>query len=251
MQTKILKLLFIFTISILFNSCASEEKNANTPEGLFKIAKEYDDAERFEVAVQKYTEVKNKFPYSSFATLAELAIADTHYKRESYPEAQISYQNFRDLHPKHPKIDYVIYKTGMSYFEQLPDTIDRDLTLANDAIYSFNEIIKSYPKSEYSKEAKEKREKAFIMLAEKEIYIADFYYKQKNYESALTRYLSAYTKYPGFGLDPKALLGTVKSANKLNDVKKVKQYTQILVTQFKQSDEAQLVKLIDSDKDKE
>ena len=149
MRTKTLKLLFIFTILSFVFGCASDEKNADTPEGAFKIAKEYEDAERFEVAIQKYSDVKNKFPYSSYATAAELAIADVQYKRESYPEAQIAYQNFRDLHPKHQKIDYVVFRTGMSYYLQLPETIDRDLSLATDAIYSFNELIKSYPNSEF------------------------------------------------------------------------------------------------------
>ncbi len=242
MMTKTLKLLFIFAITIFFVACASEEKNADTPEGAFKIAKEFDDAERFEIAIQKYSDVKNKFPYSSFASTSELAIADVQYKRESYPEAQIAYQNFRDLHPKHVKIDYVIFRTGMSYYMQLPDTIDRDLSLANDAIYSFNEIIKSYPQSEYLKESREKREKAFTMLAEKEIYIADFYFRQKIYDSALLRYESAYKKYSGFGLDPKALLGAVKSAYQIKNIEKQKEYSKILSSKFPQSDESEKLK---------
>jgi len=242
MRTKILKLLFIFTILNIFSGCATDDKTADTAEGAFKIAKEFEEAERFEVAVQKYTDVKNKFPYSSYAPLAELAIADVQYKRESYAEAQIAYQNFRDLHPKHPKIDYVIFKTGMSYYMQLPDTIDRDLSLAHDAIYSFKELINSYPNSEYTKEAKEKREKAFVMLAEKELYIADFYFKQEKYDSALIRYESAFQKYPGYGLDPRSLLGAVRSAAQLSDKKKQKQYSQILLTQFGRSEEAKVLK---------
>lgn len=242
MPTKILKLLFIFTILTYLGGCASDEKTADTAEGAFKIAKEYEDAERYEVAIQKYADVKNKFPYSSFATSAELAIADVQFKRESYPESQIAYQNFRDLHPKHARIDYVIFKTGMSYFLQLPETIDRDLSLATDAIYSFNEVIKSHPHSEHLKEARENREKAFIMLNEKELYIADFYYKQKKFDSALQRYESAYTKYPGFGLDPRALLGAVKSASKAKNPQKQKLYANLLLTKYSNSEEAKKVK---------
>ena len=251
MITKILKLLFIFTILSIFSSCASEEKNADTPEGAFKIAKEYEDSERYEVAIQKYADVKNKFPYSSFATLSELAIADIQFKRESYPEAQIAFQNFRDLHPKHPKIDYVIFKTGMSYFLQLPETIDRDLSLANDAIYSFNDLIKTFPQTEYLKEAREKREKAFTMLAEKELYIADFYFRQKNYDSALTRYEAAYSKYPGYGLDPRTLLGAIRAASKLSDTEKVKKYSGLLTTKFASSNEARKILNLDKSEDLE
>lgn len=242
MTTKILKSLFIFTVFGLFFGCSSAEKNSNTAEGLFKIAQEYDEAERFEVALQKYADVKNKFPYSSLATSAELAIADVHYKRESYAEAQIAYQNFRDLHPKHPKIDEVIFKTGMSFFQQLPDTIDRDLILANDAIYHFNEVIKNYPKSEHVVEAKDKRDRCYIMLAEKELYVGDFYLRSEDYEASLNRYETMMAKYPALGLDPKALLGAIRaSAKAKNDLKKQK-YIEVLTSKYANSEEAKTLK---------
>lgn len=242
MTTKILKSLFIFTVCGLFLGCSSKEKNANTPEGLFQIAKEYEDAERYEIALQKYADVKNKFPYSSLATASELAIADVHYKRESFAEAQIAYQNFRDLHPKHPKIDMVIFKTGMSFYQQLPDSVDRDLILANDAIYHFSEVIKSYPKSEFIIEAKEKRDKCYVMLAEKELYVADFYLLHEDYAASLNRYENLLAKYPALGLDPKALLGAIKAAAKSDNDSKKQKYIQILTSKYANSDEAKSLK---------
>ncbi len=242
MLSKILKLFFILALFQFFVGCATEEKKADTPEAAFQLAKEYEDADRYEIALQKYADVKNKFPYSSYGSLAELAIADVHFKRESYAESQISYQNFRELHPKHPKIDYVIYRIGLSYYMQLPETIDRDLTVAQDAIYSFNEIIKTFPRSEHAQAAREHREKAYVMLVEKELYVADFYFKQKNFDSALTRYESAYQKYPGFSYDPRSLLGAARAAAKANNTQKQKQYASILTSKFASSDEAKTVK---------
>ena len=242
LRTKILKLLFIFMFSNLVLSCASDEKNADTAEAAFKIAKDYDDSERYLVAIQRYADVKNKFPYSSYATEAELAIADVHFKNEDYPEAQITYQNFKEFHPKHAKTDYVIYRTGMSYFLQLPETIDRDITLANDAIYSFNELNKKYPGSTYLPGAKENRQKAFVMLNEKELYIADFYFKQKLYDSATLRYIGAYRKFQDFGLQPRSLVGVIRSTAKLGDFEKLKTYKELLLTQFPDSTEAKAIK---------
>ena len=242
MVVKILKLLFIIIFSNFLFSCASEEKKADTPEAAFKIAKEYEDSERFLVAIQRYADVKNKFPYSSYATEAELAIADVHFKNEDYPEAQISYQNFRELHPKHSKIDYVIFRTGLSYFLQLPETIDCDITLANDAIYSFDELIKKFPNSQFVIEAQDYRRKSYTMLNEKELYVADFYFKQKQYDSAALRYISSYKKYPDFGLQPRSLAGVIRSSAKLNDDEKQKTYKNLLMTQFPESNEAKEIK---------
>ncbi len=242
MTTKILKLLFIFLVSVFQFSCASDEKNANTPEGLFQIAKEYDEAERYEIAIQKYADLKNKFPYSSTATLAELAIADVHFKRESFSDAQISYQNFRDLHPKHPLIDYVIFRTGLSFYMQMPETIDRDLTAANDAIYHFNEVIKNFPTSKYVKEARENRDKCYLMLGEKELYVADFYFKNKKYDASLNRYENVLRQYSGYGLDPKALLGAARSADQVKNAEKKRQYAELLKSKFGGSTETQILK---------
>lgn len=236
--TNILKLLFISIFSGFLFSCSSEEKKASTAEEAYQIAQDFEKDERYIVAIQRYTDVKNKFPYSSFATMAELAIADVQFKSEDYAEAQISYQMFRELHPKHPKIDYVIFRTGLSYFMQLPETIDRDLTLATDAIYSFNEIIKKFPNSDYLAEAKDYRQKAFVMLGEKELYIADFYFKQELYDSALLRYESAFKKYGEFGFSPRSLFGALQCADHLNDDEKKKKYSDILLKQFSDSEEA-------------
>jgi outer membrane protein assembly factor BamD len=234
-------LISILTLAFLF-SCASQEKDLNTAEGLFAYAREFQDAERYEVALQKYADVRNKFPYSHLATEAELAIADVHYQRESFTESEVAYQNFKDLHPKHPKSDYVVYKIAMSYYMQLPETIDRDLSVGKDAIYHFNETLKNYPKSEYAADAKAKRDDITLRLAEKEVYIADFYFKQEKYASALRRYEVALKKFPGLGFDPRAHLGAAKSAHQLSDSKKKDFHSQALLSKYPTSDEAKLLK---------
>lgn len=223
--------LSVFTLQIL-TACSSEEKKSDTPEGLFAIAQEYEKDERYEDAVRKYTDVKNKFPYSAMAVKAELAIADVQFKEESYSEAQLSYATFRELHPKHPQIDYVIFRIGLSYFNQLPETIDRDLTLAHDAINHFNEVIKNYPNSTYVAEATEKRNQAIKKLAEKEDYIADFYFKRDLCESAIPRYENLLKKYPDQGFDSRALGRLVKCAKKISDNSKAEKYFQVLKEKY-------------------
>lgn len=235
---KITVLSFGVFIIIFLNSCASKQYDLNTAQGLFDYAKDFDEAERYEVALQKYAEVRNKFPYSTLATEAELAIADVYFKRDSFSEAEVSYQNFRDLHPKHPKIDYVVFRTGLSFYNQLPETIDRDLSKGVDAIYHFNELLKKYPQSAFAAEAKAKKEEVTFKQAEKEIYIADFYLKQKKFNASLRRYERVLKKFSGLGLDPKALLGASRSALKNDEPNLSKKYSEILKTKYPSSAEA-------------
>ncbi len=221
----------------LVAGCASDDKKADTPEGLFAIAQEYEKDERFEEAIKRYTEVKNRFPYSAKAVDAELAVADVYFKQESFAEAQINYTTFRELHPKHPRIDYVVFRIGLSYYNQLPETIDRDLTLAFEAITYFSELTTKFPQSAHVAEAIEKRTDCYKKLSEKENYIGEFYFKREKFDSALTRYENVIKKYPqspGYVL---ALSQAAICAKKIGNDEKLKKYISILENQFPNSDE--------------
>src|SRR4029079_1103895 len=86
---------------LLGAGCASGSlAESNSAEAAFKAAEEFEKDERFEEALTKFNEVKNKHPYSKYAVEAELHIADIHYKREAYIESQTAYQLFKDFHPK-------------------------------------------------------------------------------------------------------------------------------------------------------
>ena len=200
-------LLALLFVAGIFAGCGSDPEKPSTEaaEAQYNSAQSFQKDERYEEAIRRYQEVKNKFPYSRFAILSELAIADTYFLQESYPEAQVAYQNFKDMHPKHPKVDYVTYKLGLCYYLQLPPGADRDLSLADKALQNFDEVIRLYPGGENAKDAQEKKMATLKMLAEKEVYIADFYFKKGQYLSAMNRYEGGLRKYPGQGFDAKIL----------------------------------------------
>ena len=205
-------------MGLLLQGCASAQKAPeNEAELMFNKAQEFETDERYEEAIQRFTDVKNKFPYSRFATDAELHIADIQFRRENYIEAQGAYQIFKELHPRHPQIDFVTFRLALSYFNQLPTTVDRDLSVSAKAIQYLNEVINAYSTSSYASEAKQKKEAVIKMLAEKEMYIANFYFKHETYDSALVRYEKVITKYPEEGFNPKALLDGAISAFESNE----------------------------------
>lgn len=231
-----------FFFAVLAGCSSAEKVDTNTPEGAMKVAQDFENDERYDEALQKYAEVKNKFPYSKLATEAELKIADVHFKREAYIEAQNAYQLFKEFHPRHPQSDYVTFRLALSYFNQLPSSIDRDLTLADRSILYFDEVINSYPSSQYVAEAKQKRQDALKMLADKEMYIARFYSKKKMYDSALKRYEGILKSYPNLGLDSEALYGAAKCAFETGEKDRGQQHLKNLYSLFPSSDEAQRAK---------
>jgi len=238
----IFPILLFISITSLFTGCSSNEKKSDEAAGAYSIAQEYDKDERYEEAIKRYQEVKNKFPYSKYATMAELSVADCYYKQESFPEAQVAYQAFKDLHPKHPQADYVTFRLAMSYFSQLPTTVDRDLTLSGSALIYFDEVIAQYPNSEYVKESQDKKMATLKMQAGKEDYIAEFYFIREKYDSALTRYEGLLKKFPNLGFDAKALSRAAVSASKIGDLDKSKKYLSELENKFPGSDELSFAK---------
>ena len=234
---KSLRSLVLILICFHFLACASSDKNAETPEGVFAIAQEYEKDDRFEEAIRRYQEVKNKFPYSNWAAKAELAIADVHYKDESYAEAQVAYQAFKELHPKHPQIDFVSFRIGMSFYKQLPDSIDRDMTLGHEAVTAFDEVLKNYPRSEYIKESQDNKNDTLKRLAAKEDYIGNFYFIREKYLASFRRYEGLLNTYPGRGFDAIALSRAAISAHKTEQADKAQTYLKKLKAQYPDSPE--------------
>jgi len=87
-------------------------------------------------AIELFQEVIDNYPYSEFATLAELKIADVYFEQERFEEAGSYYQDFVELHPTHERVDYALYRQGLSAHERVKSA-DRDQTATKDAIEQF------------------------------------------------------------------------------------------------------------------
>lgn len=185
-----MRILLVLLLGIILNACSTTEEriDISSAERAFNEAKEYEDEKRFEESLRRYEEIKSKFPYSNFARESDLRIAEVYFKREEFNSAALAYTNFKFLHPNHPQIPYVSLQLALSYFNQLPPTIDRDLSVGHTAIQEFDVVIQKYPNSQYATTAKEKKAAVEKMLLEKEHYIGNFYFKREDYMSALKRF---------------------------------------------------------------
>jgi len=152
--------------------------------------------EDYAAAVKAYTDLKDWYPFSKYAILAELKIADAHFHLKEYPEAIAAYENFEKMHPKNEAVPYIINQVAMCWFNQI-HTIDRDATPAKDAMAEFERLIRLFPDSEYSLEALAHIDACIDNIARHELYVANFYNKTKKYEAALKRYQYIVENYAG------------------------------------------------------
>ncbi|MFT6631793.1 MAG: outer membrane protein assembly factor BamD [Bacteriovoracaceae bacterium] len=214
------KYLISMTLFLLF-SCASEKPSGKTEaEVLYKEAMSLVKEERYLLATEKLNNLKNQYPYSYYATPAELLQAEILFHQESFVESAAAFLLFRDFHPKHPKISYVVFKIAESYYKQLPDTFDRDLDSAVEAAKYYSEILSKYPNSPYAKDSKNKIKKARGMLKDKEKYIADFYFKTEVFDAARWRYKDILSNFEDKKLRSHSMQRVILSTYFLKEYKK-------------------------------
>jgi outer membrane protein assembly factor BamD len=197
--------LFFVAVAIFLARCTGKEVSKDDAENEYQAAEESYKDEHYLQALDKFRDVKNRFPYSSRATDAELRIADTYFAQESYIEAESAYEIFKELHPTHPKADYVQYQIAQSFYNQIPDVSSRDLSAAYRAIDALETMQTKFPNSPYTAKAAELINAARKKLAEHEEYVADFYFQRKHYLSASYRYNALLQEFSKLGYDEEAL----------------------------------------------
>lgn len=192
------KIAKILVISSIFCGCAEKEFDPNDPAKSFVIAKDpYDDG-NYEIAVTKLGEFKARFPYSKYAAESELLIANAHFELDHFAEAAVAYDQFVKLHPKHPKVDYAMFRVGESYWKDAPEEIDREQEFTLKAIKEWEDLIAKMPESPYSKKAKELVAQGKRRVAESVAFIFRFYCKQEIYHACAYRAIQEADEYPEY-----------------------------------------------------
>ncbi len=163
----------------------------------------YEDGD-YKIAIEHFQQLKDWYPFSKYAILAELKIADSNYHLKNYEEAIFAYEEFEKLHPRNEAIPYVIYQIGRCYFDQI-DTIDRDHTPARKAYETFQRLDKQFPNDKYARSGAEHITTCVRSLVGNEYYIGVFYYKSKHYKAALHRFMTVLSDFPDVGYHQKAL----------------------------------------------
>ncbi len=177
-------------VCVAFAACSARDPDIDKP--AHELAKNGMDefAEKdYRKSITYFEKLRDWYPFSKYAKLAELKIADAHYHLKEYDDAIFAYEEFETLHPNNEAIPYVIQQIGNCHFEQL-DTVDRDQTPALKAIESYERLIKNHPQDPLSKDVAAKIRICQKSLAENQLYIGRFYYRTKHYKSALVRFQS-------------------------------------------------------------
>ncbi len=208
---KTIRYCLILLLSVpLFTGCAplkkiwpfSNKGNAQkviqpekTEEKLKSEALTYFRRGRFLLAEELFQKIKDRYPFSPYATIAELRQADCKFFQGAYEEAIPLYEEFEKLHPTNPDVPYALFQLGTCYY-RLMASPDRDQTFTHKAIETYMRLIRRYPDSPYSFEASRRIRFALNRLAQHEMVVAKWYKRVGEVKQARLRLNLILENYP-------------------------------------------------------
>ena len=188
-------------------------------------------AGKMELAAPKFEEVERQHPYSTWAVKAQIMAAWSFYEANDYAKAEASLERFIQLYPADPLTEYAYYLKALVFYEQIVD-VERDADMTGRALLAFEDLLRRYPTSPYSRDAQLKSELTRSHLAGKEMAVGRFYLEQEHYAAALTRFAYVIRDYDRTNQVPEALYRMAESYLSLGLRKKLTGYLQWQISIF-------------------
>ena len=200
------------------------------------------------IAAAKYFSfIKARFPYSKYAVLAELRMADAEFGAEHYLQAIDAYKQFIKFHPSHEMVQngYAAFRIGEAYVEMLPGdmwilppSFEKDQSATMDAHRELTQFLQKYPRSPHVPKARTMLGRVNRKLAEHEMYVARYYWDQDKPMATVLRLRRLLDKHGGVGFDPDALYLLGQAYVKVGDPARARKVWERLVKEHPQDERA-------------
>jgi outer membrane protein assembly factor BamD len=217
-------------------SFSGQVKYGKTAEENYQYAEEElkdgNDAE----AIKFFEFVRTKFPFSKYAALSELRLADMKYDAGRWIEAADAYREFLKLHPTHENADRAAVRVGLAHWNDAPGDLwlfppahEKDSAGVRNAAKDLASFLERFPDSQYRPEAEKVLAQARTRLAEHEWYVAEFYAKRKHWAGAAGRLETLVREYPGTSHEQDALMRLAEVYVKMDERFRAQQALQQLI----------------------
>ncbi len=161
--------------ALLHSRPAEAARQQPTVQEQYELGLKYMNRGYYVKALEQFSRIRNYHRDDPYAVKAELAIADVHYKKNEWDQARLAYEDFMRLHPRHPDLDYVVFRIGSALYRKAPRIAGRDQTWTRQAVNSWTGFDSRFADSIYQAEVLEKLTACRERLARKELQIAEFY----------------------------------------------------------------------------
>lgn len=196
-------LIALGTVFANLSACSSNDADPNAPivsipstpesELLQKAMSTYDQ-QLYSASRELWEKLRNEYPATYYAVLAELKIGDSYFYAGDYLAARTVYEEFRRAHPSHEAVPYVSFQIGKCYKNSYQGTLNDQNPLLL-AISAFQEVIQKFPNNRYAALAANEILQARDEFATHEAEVALFYIKRDLIDAAANRYLALFQNY--------------------------------------------------------
>lgn len=198
------KLVLLVCLTASLAACGGSKKTGGIDEKLAQqqLQELYDkgktalDKGNYGFAIDFYRALEANYPYGELTEQAKLDMIFAFDKTNQVEKAVAAADNFIKLYPTHKNVDYAYYMKGVASFEKKAGKLDkfikggntlRDPKPLRDSQSAFQELIKRYPNSVYTKDAEQRIVFIRNELAKRELYVAQFYFDNETYVATVNR----------------------------------------------------------------
>ena len=182
-------------------SACSTVKTAGAPDSYLDTVKlTYEAGEKalkdeaYEDVIKSFEEVRTKYPYSKYAALSDLRLADTYFAQEKWLEAADAYDFYVRFHPRHEQNAYAWFQIAKSYYNAMPSdfflfpkSYVKDQTATLEALDAVQRYLVEYPEDKLVPEAQKMQIYLRSQVALRDLHIAEYYLKRHKTKGALSR----------------------------------------------------------------
>ncbi|MEQ1569069.1 MAG: outer membrane protein assembly factor BamD [Myxococcota bacterium] len=187
-------------------------------------------------ALESFNRVRNYHRDDPVSVKAQLAIADLQFKKSDFAQARFAYEEFAQLHPRHPDLDYVTWRIGLSIYKRAAKFAGRDQTDTRAAVNAWTGFDSRFPESEYTEDVQKHLQRGRERLASKELFVAKFYARRDAWGAVRGRTEYVVRRYPDVPQVGEALEYLGVSLHQWGSVDEAAAIRERLATQFPDSD---------------
>ncbi len=189
----------------------------------------------YQRSLELFEKLLYEYPLSKYLADADFYIAQCHFQMKEYDVAIEAYKDFLIRHPRDPRAEQVYFNLALCHWRLRHKNPLRDQSETKKALEAFQQFIQLYPASSLRAQAEEYIKQAKNLLAEKEVKIADFYFKKKQYWQSALRYHYAWFNYPESSYSEYALFQEGISLYKMGKTQDAQIIFEELKTRFPKS----------------
>ncbi|MCC6156952.1 MAG: outer membrane protein assembly factor BamD [Deltaproteobacteria bacterium] len=211
-------------------ACAPKFENMSASE-IYDYGSNRFEKRDYSESIEAFEKLIELYPFSTYVTRAELAIADAYFARKRWPEAAVAYKDFAERHPTNEAAPRAIHREGASHDEQRL-ALDRDQEETLAAEQTLARVVTQYPDYADIADARARLLKVREDLAGRERYIARFYWREKEYYASVMRWQRIVRDFSDTKFLPEALYFSALCYRKLEEPEQAERHEKMLAAKF-------------------